>query len=115
MSDVAFGAVSAAVVLIMGVAAFSWSGRRMARRDMLAVVGTGALIIGLLVVLRAALPETPRTLAVALVGVTLSALLVWLAFRYSDRLPEAQTRRLVAFAVAGVIITILGAVYELAR
>lgn len=116
MSEVAFGAVSAAAVLVGIIAWAVMSGQRAFLSEwVLRMVVAGVAIIGVLLVMRLVLPEALRGLAVALVGIALSGVLVSLAVQYRQRLPSGQTRQLIGFAVLGVVITALGLVAVMMR
>lgn len=116
MNEVTFAAVSAAAVLIGVVAWASLSGQRaFLSRWVLWIVVAGFAIIGLLVLMRLALPAAVQGVPIAFVGVGLSGLLIWLALRYQEQLTAGRTRQLIILAVLGVIITVVGAVAEAMR
>lgn len=115
MNEVSFAAVSTAIALAVAIVVVRLSGRQITSRQAIWVAAAGAVLIALLTALRLALPEFGRILAVGLVGIALSAILIWLAFRQGNNLPTGQIRRLLALAVAGVVIAILGAAVQLAR
>jgi hypothetical protein len=116
VTEITVAAVSAAAVLIGLVAWAVLSGQREFLSGwVLWVAVAGLAIIGLLVVIRVALPQAMQALAIALVGLGLSGVLVWLAARYQDQLPSGRTRQLIGLAVLGGVITILGAVAEMMR
>lgn|SRR5574338_302598 len=101
--------------MLVAVAVLRESGRRVATTQVLWVAGAGIAVIALLTILRLAVPDALRIAAVGFVGLAMSGLLIWLALRYGADLEITHTRRLIALAVAGVIITVVGAAVELAR
>jgi len=114
MIDTIFPTILAAVVLLGAIAwAFVSRRERVEPRRLWLVVATGIAIIALLVLIRTALPETPQAWAVAVVGIALSGVLVWVAMRYGQQLPQGQRRQLVAAAILGAILTILGLLFDL--
>jgi hypothetical protein len=116
VTEITVAAVSAAAVLIGLVAWAFLAGQREYLRTWVGwIVPTALVIIGLLVVIRMALPQAVQVVAVALIGLALSGLLVWLAVRYQDRIPSGRTRQLIGLAVLGAALTVLGAVAEMMR
>jgi len=115
VNEAVFAAISAGVILLVAVAVLRGSGRRVATTRVLWVAGTAIAVIALLTTLRLAVNDAIRIAAVGLVGLAMSGVLIWLALRYGADLENAHTRRLIALAAAGVIITVLGAVVEFSR
>lgn len=113
MTDIIFPTILAVVVLLGAIAWALVSRReRGSPARLWMVVATGIAIIALLVLIRTALPETAQPVAVAVVGIALSGVLVWVAIRYQQQLPRGQMRQLVAAAIVGAVFTILGLLFD---
>lgn len=112
MTDFIVPTVMAAAIFVAIVAGVVLTHRPIRVRRILLVLGVGLAMIGLLVAMRLALPESVRPVAVALLGLALSGLLAFVAIRYRDRLPPGQTRQMIVFAIVGAVLYILGLVTD---
>lgn len=115
MTDFIVPTVMAVAIFVAILAGVVLTHRPIRVQRILLVLGAGLAIIGLLVALRVALPESVQPVAVAILGLAFSALLAGVAIRYRSRLPAGQTRQLIVFAIVGAVLTILGFLLDESR